>query len=343
MSKGRSIIPSERKLDSCLNCGQALDRENFCPNCGQENADRNISFWTLIKDFLGDYFSFDSKIFSTLFPLMIHPGRVPEEFIEGKRVKHIPPLRILIFSSFLFFFIWGITYEPEVKNLQDVPDLMNQQLEEELKKNEMNPQDSVVTLGNDIFQLNLTGLDSTEDSETLDKADRIRGLIDQGMRVEQAVDSIATDNSEFERKMYIQIGRMYTSDTATISKYFISNLSVIILVMQPFFALLLKLLYIRNRKRFRFIQHLVFSLYYHGWILIMATIGLLISQVFSSLDPMIFPSILALIYLPIALKRFYKQAWWKTLLKTFIISMAYLGLITPFFFLLSFFLSFYFF
>jgi hypothetical protein len=88
---------------------------------------------------------------------------------------------------------------------------------------------------------------------------------------------------------------------------------------------------------------LVFSLYYHGWLLIMATISILIKEVFEGFGPAQFVSLLALIYLPVAIKKFYGQNWGKTALKTFLIILFYIGLIIPCFVILSIGLSFYFF
>ncbi len=324
-----------------MNCKRSLDGEHFCPNCGQENTDRNISFWILTKDFLGDYFSFDTKLFRTMFPLIIYPGTVPREFIEGKRVKYIPPLRILIFSSFIFFFIWGITYDPDIEEPKNIAQQADAHLEEGIDLQE-EIVDSTIVIGIDGANLNLTGF-SMDELNSLIKLHELRKLLDQGMRIDNAVDSIAVYNTPLEQKIYTQFGKIYRADDAALTKYFVSNLSIIILIMQPFFALLLKLLYIRRRKEYRFIQHLVFSLYYHGWLLIMSTFAILLTIVFKDLEPEMVVSLLALIYMPLALKNFYDQSWSKTAMKSFIIIMMYIGLIVPFFLIISMMISFYFF
>jgi hypothetical protein len=220
---------------------------------------------------------------------------------------------------------------------------VDKQMQEGFENQKLNPEDSLIVVGFDNLHLNITGLDSMEESGTLLHIEKLKELLDSGLRVDQAVDSIALDNSAFEAKLYTQIGKMYVSDSATLSKYFFSNFSIIILVMQPFFALLLKLLYIRRKKPFRFIQHLVFSLYYHGWMLIIATIGILIEQMFDGFNTLAFVALLALMYLPMAIKKFYGQGWTKSLLKTLLILLLYAGLIVPFFIVISVLLSFYFF
>ena len=349
MSKENTEIALSRKGSHCLNCEMKLNNEAYCPTCGQENTNRNISIWTLIQDFLGDYFSFDSKFFTTLIPLFISPGRVPQEFIEGHRVKYIPPFRILIFSSFIFFTIWGLTFDPEPndertmstilrENVVTTADSLNQVL------------DSLQVANFDHLELtNSDGLDFNlsmgEDSSSglQDKMKSFLNLLDQGIAIEEAVDSVAVDNTELQKKIITQIGKVYTSEQATLTKYFIGNLSLMILVIQPFFALLLKLIYIRRRKKHKFIGHLVFSFYFHAWVLVLFTIGLCIQSLWGEFPLTEFIVFASLIYLLLALKKYYQQSWGKSFLKLFLIFLFYAGIIVPLFFILSMLTSFFFF
>jgi hypothetical protein len=87
----------------CLNCDQALkEAYSFCPNCGQETQ-MDGSLKTFILHFLGDYFTFDSKIIRSFTPLITKPGYLTREYFQGRRVRYIPPLRLFIFLSIIFF------------------------------------------------------------------------------------------------------------------------------------------------------------------------------------------------------------------------------------------------
>jgi len=66
-----------------------------------------VTFKQFILDFLGDYFTFDSLIVRSVRPLIFNPGFLTLEYIAGKRVRYIPPLRMFIFISILFFLILG--------------------------------------------------------------------------------------------------------------------------------------------------------------------------------------------------------------------------------------------
>ena len=66
-----------------------------------------MHFKQFIFDFLGDYFTFDSLIIRSVKPLLFNPGFLTKEFIAGRRVRYIPPMRMFIFISVIFFIILG--------------------------------------------------------------------------------------------------------------------------------------------------------------------------------------------------------------------------------------------
>ncbi|WP_420576581.1 DUF3667 domain-containing protein [Ekhidna sp.] len=92
----------------CKNCERKLESDfRFCPTCGQEHKDKVVHFKQFILDFLGDYFTFDSLIIRSVRPLLFNPGFLTREFVAGRRVRYIPPLRMFIFISIVFFLFLG--------------------------------------------------------------------------------------------------------------------------------------------------------------------------------------------------------------------------------------------
>ncbi|MEO9482908.1 MAG: DUF3667 domain-containing protein [Ekhidna sp.] len=92
----------------CKNCEKKLEKEfKYCPSCGQEHKEKVVHFKQFILDFLGDYFTFDSLIIRSVRPLLFSPGYLTNEFIAGRRVRYIPPLRMFIFISIIFFLVLG--------------------------------------------------------------------------------------------------------------------------------------------------------------------------------------------------------------------------------------------
>lgn len=95
---------------SCLNCNAAYDPgDRFCRQCGQETADHSKNMRVFLGAFLADYFTFDNKLFRSIVPLLIRPGFLTTEYLSGKRVSYIPPLRMYLFISLVFFLVLGLS------------------------------------------------------------------------------------------------------------------------------------------------------------------------------------------------------------------------------------------
>ncbi|WGU69201.1 DUF3667 domain-containing protein [Capnocytophaga canimorsus] len=75
-------------------------RDNFCPNCGQENHYNNHSIKELLNDFFASFINFDNKIWNSLKTILLQPGQITKQYVEGKRIRFVPP-----FKLYLFFFV----------------------------------------------------------------------------------------------------------------------------------------------------------------------------------------------------------------------------------------------
>lgn len=94
-------VPNEGN-QTCENCHVPL-RGPFCANCGQEADSKLKYFWVVIMHLLDDIFSFDSRASRTLFPLLTRPAFLTNEYFAGRRVHYVPPLRLYLFISIIFF------------------------------------------------------------------------------------------------------------------------------------------------------------------------------------------------------------------------------------------------
>jgi len=92
---------------TCANCGREFNGR-FCPDCGQDREDIRRPFAEISRDFLGDFFAFDARIFRTLVPLLTRPGDLTVDYIEGRRARYVPPLKLYVFAAFLYFTIVAI-------------------------------------------------------------------------------------------------------------------------------------------------------------------------------------------------------------------------------------------
>jgi len=111
-------------------------------------------------------------------------------------------------------------------------------------------------------------------------------------------------------------------------------------IILPLFALVLYLLYIRRRKQYNYVAHAIFTVHYYCLVFIgfffilLITLNKIIDIV---AEPLLFFAIL--IYLYVAMLKFYKQGWFKTLIKYILLNIVVFCLIlvvTIFYFLAAF-------
>ena len=88
----------------CQNCDTPLQGP-YCHQCGQHDFDINQSFGHTFLEALENFFHFDTKLFRNVVTLLFRPGRLTAEFNAGKRASQMPPFRLYVFVSFLFFFL----------------------------------------------------------------------------------------------------------------------------------------------------------------------------------------------------------------------------------------------
>ena len=86
----------------CKNCDAVL-LGRFCANCSQA-ADVHVpTTLELAHDLLEGLTHSDSRLWRTLTTLWFKPGKLTEEFVAGRRVAYLPPFRLYLILSIIFF------------------------------------------------------------------------------------------------------------------------------------------------------------------------------------------------------------------------------------------------
>jgi hypothetical protein len=89
-------------LTHCENCGTEL-RGHYCWNCGQVAVNYHRSFRHVIVDVLDSFLNWDSKFIRSFGLLLWRPGWLTNQFLEGRRVRFLHPLRLYLLVSIVFF------------------------------------------------------------------------------------------------------------------------------------------------------------------------------------------------------------------------------------------------
>jgi len=88
--------------NACLNCGAALSGP-YCASCGQRAVDRDLSMREFLEDTTQELAHWEGKVPQSLKTLFLEPGRLTLDFLAGRRVRWLPPLRLYLICSLAYF------------------------------------------------------------------------------------------------------------------------------------------------------------------------------------------------------------------------------------------------
>ena len=340
-------IPANRLAGSveCLNCGTALQGP-FCHYCGQPDRNFLRFFPVLLRELLEDFLDLDSRFMRTMKPLLFKPGKLTRDYLEGRRFRYTPPLRLYIFSSIACFFLAAVAAGDSIQ---------------------------INTNGEDVVTgLHIGGIDDPEVQEALermdpDKRQRVEEALQQ---VEEAKGEAAEDgadngimigdkpwdretnpfiiewmpdwvndwvNDEIEQSP--QKGKEIEENPDLIKDKVFDVLPATMFVLLPIVALLFKFWYLFAKKYY--IEHLIFALHNHSFAFVMIVLIILLSTLGTWIEPdedgrftafanWVYAAIGVWIplYFLISLKRVYQQGWGMTIAKYCLIGVSYLVLLS---------------
>jgi len=271
-----------------------------------------MSFRHLIGDSFLDYFHFDSKFFRTILPLLFKPGWLTLEYMKGRRKSFVEPFRLFLVISVIYFLLLPFGREPETGTISPVLS----------DSTAMKPANEYA--GFNKARYTLKGVPVTKSGR-----DSIKNEIDS-TGLKRYVEKHYATEPGWAKLLMRQALKIMISTGQSFTTVLEHTASKLIFLFIPVFAALLKLFYLR-RKRLYF-EHLIFSLHLHAFIFLLFILHLLI-ELFFPLD-LFFIVMIILVYGFIALKKYYGQAFGKTLAKMLLISLSYLVVALPLFFLL---------
>ncbi|WP_377154129.1 DUF3667 domain-containing protein [Roseateles sp. UC29_93] len=104
---GAEADASRHAHGACANCTAPLQGA-FCHRCGQA-AHVHRSLAHLAEEFLHGILHFETKAWRTVPMLLLRPGKLTREYIDGRRVRYVSPLALLLFLLFLMFLVFSLT------------------------------------------------------------------------------------------------------------------------------------------------------------------------------------------------------------------------------------------
>lgn len=298
---------------NCLNCGAHL-RGQYCGHCGQRSRSRLISLWELISDAFGDLFELDSRLWQTVVPLLLRPGRLTYDYLQGRRARYMPPFRMYLVMSLIFFVVaffdprdeLGLFFEP-------VDDAATVAVDSNVgeKKPAEKQNNFFIVRDSD----NQDELDDEEDCDI--EADGIEDMPEW-----------------FTRRLSVerlsQVCKHIQADGGkSVFAKLVDNTPVALIVLLPLMAFVLKALYPLSRRYY--VEHLLFFVHFHAFVFLLLTLQILFIR-FAALvgmpDAITTVLIVATaLYVPayvfMAMRRVYEQGRFFTFLKYVVLVFSY--------------------
>lgn len=92
------LLPPEQ---TCANCETQLTGK-FCSSCGQEHFGHEPTLKELLSDVWVNTFSIDGRMVRTLKAMFASPGKLTQEYFEGRRVRYSTPFKLYLTCSAAF-------------------------------------------------------------------------------------------------------------------------------------------------------------------------------------------------------------------------------------------------
>jgi Protein of unknown function (DUF3667) len=349
--KDREALP----FTHCENCGAELAGPH-CAQCGQAAIDYRRSFRHVVVDVLDSFLNWDSKFFATIGLLIVKPWRLTNEFLAGRRVRYLHPLRLYLLASILFFFAVnygarGLHVDPSKlgpKNRaeieadlkkEDLPPEARAKLEKLLREPSPPPVPATpLPPGASAAPAGPSPLATPPASSPPGQAsapaappkETFGPVTDRPFVVFDADTNKSSTPFEkwLEARAKDKMGEHGTKMGLFISTLF-SNLPYMMLCCIPLFAFVLKVLYVR--RHIFYIDHLIYALHIHTFLyvgimlIVLATIGL------NRAIPGTFAGwMIALLWIAfvvqtlLSIRRVYRQGWFISTLKFFTGGLIYL-------------------
>jgi hypothetical protein len=328
-------------LPFCENCGVPMAGP-FCAKCGQHAVDYRRSFRYVILDILDSFLSWDSKFFATTGWLIARPWHLTNEFLAGRRVRYVHPLRVYLLVSILFFFVVNYGAKSIHLDPRKLSDKDRAEVAAELDKEKDIPPEVKARVKSALEAKGVPQSDApsspSPEASIAPQPSAIASPTQPGVSPSPSGDYEPTMQFDkppstgfekwLEQRAKEKMGEHGSKMALFIATLF-SNLPYMMLCCIPLFALVLKVLYVR--RRIFYIDHLVYALHIHSFAYLTIILIVLITVGLNRTIPGTFANwMIAALWIAFAtqiflsIRRVYRQGWFFTIFKFFLGGFVYL-------------------
>lgn len=260
-------LAQHQHADTCKNCGTTT-RGNYCHQCGQPAHVHVPSAREFLHEFLGHYVALEGKLWKSLGLLLFKPGFLSREYIEGRRVRYLEPLRLYLTFSIIFFAL-------------------------------------VKFSGAELFNPDSTverpaAVASADRDTDVGKATESQAETAEDFR-KKVVTGASSYSEAFGAKVDRFTRRPAAQQQEAIKRAFFSYAPYAVFALMPLFAAYLKVLYLGSGRRYG--EHFLFALHTNAFAFCLMSVLMLVPSTWGFVQFLLF--LWLTFYLPTAMRRVY--------------------------------------
>lgn len=104
--KRKTAFESPTADGICSNCETKLSGP-VCHSCGQTADNYHRPVWELVLEVLDGLLGVEGRLWRTLPPLMLQPGKLTRQYLSGVRARYVMPFRLYLTASVIFFLFFS--------------------------------------------------------------------------------------------------------------------------------------------------------------------------------------------------------------------------------------------
>ena len=335
-----STAQSNLPYKNCLNCGAEL-HGLYCHNCGQHAVNMTPTIRGFFKEYIGNAYNWDSNFIHTIWTLISNPGLLTKQYISGKFVAQVHPLKLNMFLLFIFITLFvffasdkkindsllNITNDESIRICLEFETLVTEGYVEKTKDS---PRDTIKLVAplflTEVYPQLISNIKTIE-STSVDSLSKWVAVVPHELTAE----NILTESydgyyyvSDTENDLYTNlaiINSVWTYMVDLLTTYF----PMLMLLTTPILSCSLG--FVQRRSRLPRSHHFIFALHYTAFVeFLMISIYLIHLTIAPPMD--ILEAIMLIgtcTYLTIAYRKFYKTStWFKSILKALFTSAIYI-------------------
>ena len=288
-------IENNKSNKFCLNCQTEL-HGSYCHKCGQKATPKDMTVKEFILEYLNIAFIWDIHFFKTMGHLLRRPGHLTNEYVSGKCVSYMHPLKLNMFLLLVVMMVFAFSISRHNSNTpadsieeydeMTLPELIIKRLNSldgyitELSKHNKSIKliapYNLIKDNPTIFEIvNVISAKDNRDNDTL-TVSTSQWMIDEKILIKSNNGYYTFTNEKSIFKDKSKEGQLIREK---LLDFYQSYLPLFIILMSPVLALILWGL--NARGKYGFLTHFTFSLHYSAFLEFIMFLFLLMTNIFN--------------------------------------------------------------